>query len=115
MKSRRFRVPLSQPLKPPPQIVPFCTGSFGVASTVVHVLPPSYVVATYRCQIPGQLGLSPNAPADVSGVPRYAKAARSGSPATTAGNADCAVANGTPTSRMFVQVRPWSCETAVFA
>src|SRR3954453_14144482 len=49
MKSSRLR----HALEPPPiQIPPRWTGSFGVASTVVHVDPPSYVVATYRCQVP---------------------------------------------------------------
>src|SRR2546425_6844318 len=114
MKSSRLRVPLPQPPKPPPQIVPRWTGSFGVASTVVHVLPPSNVSATYRCHMPGQFGSSPIAPEPVYGVPRNANAARPGSPATTAGNAECAMLNGTPTSRMFDHVLPWSCETATF-
>src|SRR5215212_8436556 len=62
LKSSRLRVPLSQPLNPPAQIVPRCTGSFGVALTVVHVCPPSNVSATYRYQTPGHVLVSPNAP-----------------------------------------------------
>src|SRR4051794_25483779 len=105
MKSSRLRVPFPQPSVPPPQIVPRCTASFGVASTVVQLLPPSKVSATYRCHTPGHAGLSANAPADGSDEPRNANAARSASPATTAENAVCWMLNGKPTSRTFVHVR----------
>src|SRR3954452_15641622 len=80
LKSSRFR----QLLEPPcSQMQPRCTGSVGVASTVVQVTPPSYVYATYRCQAPGKVGAW-SSPAVV--VPRNAKAARLSSPAYTSGN-----------------------------
>jgi len=46
-------------------MVPRCTGSFGVALTVVHVLPPSNVSEMYRYQTPGHDGSSSKAPPPV--------------------------------------------------
>src|SRR6266481_2812195 len=48
-KSHRLRT-TSAP--PPRRRPPRCIGIVGVASEVVHVLPPSKVCATYRCHTP---------------------------------------------------------------
>ena len=61
---------------------------------------------------PGKLGSSPVPSAPAVGVPRKAKAARSGSPATTAGKAVFWMPNGAPTSWEADQVTPRSWETA---
>src|SRR5947208_11798938 len=80
LKSSRLR----QAFDPPPfQIQPRWIGLPGVALTVVQVLPPSYVYATYRDQTPGNAAAW-SSPALV--VPRNANAARSSSPATTSAN-----------------------------
>src|SRR5438128_12115895 len=81
IKSSKLRHGL---VPPPSQMQPRCTGSF-VALTVVQVLPPSYVCATYKSQTPLKLA-SWNGPA--AEVPWNANAARSGSPATTAGKTE---------------------------
>ena len=80
-----------------------CTGSFGVALTVVHVLPPSYVVAMNRYQRPVKLGdcQSP----DVS-VPRKPQEARPESPATASGKTACTTPTEAPMSWSSVQVWP---------
>src|SRR5215211_2776356 len=100
IKSSRLR----QTFAPPPcQIQPRCTASLGVASTVVQLAPPSYVVATYRCHTPANA--EPCSPPVVV-VPRNATAARPPSPATAAGNAVLLMLNTAPTSYEVVQVRP---------
>src|ERR1700674_594098 len=109
MKSSKFR----QMFAPPPsQMHPRCTGSLGVASTVDQVAPPSNVVATYRCQMPVNFG--PVNPPDV-GVPRKANAARSLSPATTAGKTTLLIPNAAPTSSGALHVLPLSCEMLIAA
>src|SRR4051794_32757165 len=98
MKSSRLR----HALDPPPiQIPPRWTGSFGVASTVDHVVPPSYVVATYRCHTPPNAQFWSSPPVV---VPRNEKDARLSSPATTAGNWTFWIPSVVPTSVDFVQV-----------
>src|SRR5438552_16628541 len=97
MKSSRLR----HWFEPPPiQMQPRWTGSLGVASTVDQVVPPSYVVATYRCQTPAN-DADWSSPAVV--VPRKANAARSSSPATTAGNWAFLIPSAAPTSTDGVQ------------
>src|SRR3954468_19305802 len=118
LKSSRLR----QGLLPPEfQMQPRCTGSLGVASTVVQVLPRSYVVATYMCHSPPvkvwPSELLPNDAACVEprvGVPRNAKAARLPSPAMTSENSVFLIPKGMPTSMDFVQVLPSSVLTAIF-
>src|SRR5919197_5126309 len=91
MKSSRLR----QVFEPPPsQMQPRCTGSLGVASTVVQVAPRSYVVATYRCQTPVNRD-DWSSPLVV--VPRNAYVARSPSPATSAGNCTLLIPSEAPT------------------
>ena len=80
LKSSRLR----HAFEPPPfQMQPRWMGLPGVAFTVVHVWPPSYVYATYRYQTPGK-AFAWSSPA--LAVPRNANAARSSSPATTSAN-----------------------------
>src|SRR6476469_11175584 len=116
-KSSRFR----QGLLPPAfQMQPRCTGSFGVASTVVQVRPRSYVVATYIChsapvKVEPSL-LLPNDAACVDprvGVPRKANAARSPSPAMTSENSVLWMPKGIPTSTEGDQVPPSLLLTAI--
>src|SRR6266850_655588 len=87
LKSSRFRHGL---LPPEFQMQPRCTGSAGVASTVVQVLPPLYVNATYKCQTPRK---SADCVSPTVGVPRNAKAARLSSPAMTSANSAFWTAN----------------------
>src|SRR5919197_6606488 len=92
LESSRLRVSPEHAM-PARQIAPRCTGSFGVASVVAHVLPRLYVIATYRCHSPPSYTpswlASPKSGAwRLPGVvvPRKANAARSPSPAMTYGN-----------------------------
>src|SRR5213080_3910544 len=80
MKSSRLRHVFEPPAS---QMQPFCTGSLPVTSVVCHVVPPSYVVTTYRCQTPAKLLLWSSPAVD---VPRKAHAAWPASPATAVGN-----------------------------
>src|SRR5213080_1562974 len=95
--------------EPPPRCIPLrCTGSLGVASDTCQVLPPSSVVATYKCHNPGK-ALSSGAPAVVD--PRKAYAARASSPATIAGKATALIPTSEPTSKLFFQFTPLLSET----
>src|SRR5688572_32022631 len=84
LKSSRLRVPSGQ-VVPLVQTTPRWTGSFGVALTVTQLSPPSYVVAMNPNHAPGKdLSVArPFAPGVVE--PRKKYAARSLSPAITAG------------------------------
>ena len=102
LKSSRLREISAPPLS---QIGPRCTGSFGVALTVVHVLPPSYVVAMNRYQRPSkdeELKLP-----DLS-VPRKPHDARPGSPATASGKTAWTEPTDAPMSWSSVHVWPRS-------
>src|SRR5712692_2486176 len=106
LKSRRLRE-----ISPPPdsQIGPRCTGSFGVAFTSCHEFPPSKVEAMYMYQTPGNVRA---ARLPLLEVPRNATAARSSSPATASEKTALLMPADAPTSFTFVQVLPWSFETA---
>src|SRR5215216_8055247 len=106
LKSRRLRHWFEPPAS---QMQPRCTGSVGVASTVVHVTPPSSVVAIYRCQTPANDDAWSSPPVV---VPRNANAARLSSPAIISGNCTLLMPNAAPTFCTFVHVAPRSCETA---
>src|SRR5436305_10665176 len=102
LKSSRLR----HAFEPPPfQMQPRWIGLPGVASTVVHVFPPSYVYATYSDHTPGKAAAW-SSPALV--VPRKAKAARSSSPATTSANFTFWIPYDVPTSAEADHVWPWS-------
>ena len=109
LKSSRLRLLPVQP-RPLRQMPPApCTGSFGVALTVVHVLPPSYVVAMNRYHLPvkvEELKLP-----DLS-VPRKPHAARPGSPATASGKTAWTTPTEEPMSWSSVHVCPPSWLTA---
>src|SRR3954453_10359497 len=107
LKSSRLRE-ISAP--PASQIGPRCTGSFGVALERCQVEPPSYVVATYMYQTPGNV-CDCRLPAVL--VPRKAKAARLSSPATTSEKTVFLIPAAAPTSFTSRQLCPWSSEMAM--
>src|SRR4051812_11794888 len=100
LKSSRLR----QALEPPPfQMQPRWTGLLGAPLYVFQCLPPSYVSATYRNQVP-QKASAWSSPA--LSVPRKAYAARSSSPATTSGNFEFWMPKVTPASADLDHVLP---------
>src|SRR5258707_10140261 len=105
LKSSRFRHGL---LPPEFQMQPRCTGSAGVAPTVVQVLPPLYVNATYKCQTPRK---SADCVSPTVGVPRNAKAARLSSPAMTSANSAFWTPNAVPASLDLDQCKPRAWDT----
>src|SRR3954467_7836261 len=119
LKSSRLRHGTEPPLF---QMQPRCTGSFGTTFTVDQCAPRSYVVATYRCQVPPVNFLPVESFPNVSdcveprvGVPRNANAARSPSPAMTSANSVLRTPAGPPASTEGLQVSPRLRDTATFA
>src|SRR3954449_7032608 len=117
LKSSRLRHGTEPPLF---QMQPRCTGSLGLALTVVQCAPRSYVVATYMCQVaPTNLVPALFLPNDVAWVdprvvvPRKANAARSPSPATTSENSVWRIPKLPPASVGEDQVWPRLRDTAI--